>query len=287
MDHPSPAPQPRTPQSSQQHPLYTVNVDGFRLAYRRSGHGHPLLLLHGGLGDSRDWLPQLDGLAQNCQVIAVDAPGCGGSADPDRDLTPAEYADLMAGFCVALGLDHADVGGLSLGSVCTLVLHRHHPRLARSLVLASAYAGWVGSLPPEEITRRQQWAAGLFERPAEQWVPEFLATVFSADTDPDIVAATAAVVRESRPASLHLLNPMAAADLHDVLPAIDVPTLLLYGELDQRSPLPVAESMHRSIAGSQLVVVPGAGHGVAVEAPERFNAAVCEFLAHSSPNATA
>lgn len=72
------------------------------------------------------------------------------------------------------------------------------------------------------------------------------------------------------------------ADLRNVLPQISVPTLLLYGERDERSPLSVAQDLHAMIRGSQLVVVPGVGHGVNVEAPEEFNPAVREFLTDSA-----
>ena len=60
----------------------SVDVDGLRIGYRRQGRGDPLLLIHGGFSDSREWRHQLDGLSDDFDVIAVDCPGCGGSADP-------------------------------------------------------------------------------------------------------------------------------------------------------------------------------------------------------------
>jgi pimeloyl-ACP methyl ester carboxylesterase len=71
---------------------------------------------------------------------------------------------------------------------------------------------------------------------------------------------------------------MAEADLCDVLPRIEVPTLLLYGELDQRSPLKVAHELNERIPSSQLVVIKGVGHAANVEAPEEFNAQVRAFI---------
>jgi pimeloyl-ACP methyl ester carboxylesterase len=63
-----------------------------------------------------------------------------------------------------------------------------------------------------------------------------------------------------------------------VLPRIDVPTLLVYGADDVRAPMDVAERLHASIAGSELVVIDGVGHLPNVEAPERFEAEVRTFL---------
>jgi pimeloyl-ACP methyl ester carboxylesterase len=71
---------------------------------------------------------------------------------------------------------------------------------------------------------------------------------------------------------------MAAADYRPVLPTITVPTLLLYGEADVRSPLSVAKDLHAQIPESTLVVLPGAPHLAQVETPDLFNAAVRDFL---------
>jgi len=59
---------------------------------------------------------------------------------------------------------------------------------------------------------------------------------------------------------------------------VQVPALLLYGAEDVRAPVTLAQAMHSAIAGSKLVVIPGAGHILNIEAPERFNAEVRRFL---------
>jgi pimeloyl-ACP methyl ester carboxylesterase len=63
-----------------------------------------------------------------------------------------------------------------------------------------------------------------------------------------------------------------------VLPHIDVPKLLVYGDQDVRAPLTVARDLRAAISGSRLVVLPDAGHVCNVEAPDEFNAAVRDFL---------
>ncbi|HYO40746.1 MAG TPA: alpha/beta hydrolase, partial [Nocardioidaceae bacterium] len=75
----------------------------------------------------------------------------------------------------------------------------------------------------------------------------------------------------------------AEADLRPVLGLVSVPTLVLCGDRDTRAPLPVAEALHAAIPGSQLVVLDGVGHVSAVEAPERFNAAIRRFLGGTAP----
>jgi pimeloyl-ACP methyl ester carboxylesterase len=239
------------------------------------------VLLHGAFADARDWRPQLEGLSDEFTVIAWDAPGCGGSFDPPPDFGLDGYADCLAAFVDALGLERPHIGGLSFGGGLAIELFRRHPRLPRSLVLASAYAGWAGSLGREEAERRREEFLRNADRPLEDVVREFSTTLFTGSASPELVDETIdMMLGATRPAGMRAMgNAFADADLRDVLPTIDVPTLLIYGDADQRSPAsPVGEHLHAGIPGSRLVVIEGPGHVVNMEAPERFNDEVRSFL---------
>lgn len=256
-----------------------VDVDGLRIAFQRAGHGPPLVLLHGGFSDSRAWRRQLEGLSDEFTLIAWDAPGCGRSSDPPDSFGLPDYADHLARFIERLSLDKPHVLGLSFGSGLALELHRRHPHIPRALILASAYAGWAGSLPPDEVEARLERTLRDAHRSPQKWIEDYLPTFFTAAVAPEVVEATAAMMRDSRPAGLiPMVRSFAEADLRDVLPTIAVPTLLLYGDQDVRSPLTVAEDLHASIPGSRLVVLPGVGHDTNLEAPEAFNDVVRTFL---------
>jgi len=256
-----------------------VEVGALTIAYERRGDGPPLVLLHGGMSDHREWRRQLDGLSDGFTVVAWDAPGCGASSDPPETFRMADYADSLAGLIEALGLDRPHVLGLSWGSTLALELHWRRPEIPRSLVLAAAYAGWAGSLPPEEVAHRLERLLAQIERPAREWVHEYTPTLLTERAPAETVAELEAIMADSRPAGLRpMLLAMAEADLREVLPTISVPTLLLYGEEDARSPGDVAAAMHAAIPGSTLVVLPGVGHQANVEAPEAFNDAVRTFL---------
>lgn len=158
-----------------------IEVGGLRIAYERAGEGPPLLLLHGAFDDSRMWRRQLEGLSDEFTVVAWDAPGCGRSSDPPETFTPRDYVDCLAQLIEVIGLQHPHVLGLSLGSMHALELYRWRPSLPRTLVLASAYAGWVGSLSADEVERRTQQVLREVDLPPEEWVPGWIATLF---TDP-------------------------------------------------------------------------------------------------------
>jgi len=191
-----------------------------------------------------------------------------------------DYADCLAGFVHALDLERPHVGGLSWGGGLALELYRRHPQLPRSLVLASAYAGWAGSLPPEAVAERLRHVMREAELPPAQWVPGYLDGLFTDAAPPQVVQEALAMMLEARLGGMRpMAQGLAEADLREVLPRIQVPTLLLYGEADRRSPPQVVtRDLHARIPGSRLVVMPGVGHQCDMEAPDRFNAEVRSFL---------
>lgn len=257
-----------------------VEVEGLRIAYRRAGEGPPLVLLHGGPMDSREWRHQLEGLSDEFTVVAWDMPGCGQSSDPPEDFRIPDYVRSFAAFLRMLGIERPHVLGLSFGSGFALELYRAHPEIPRSLILASAYAGWAGSLPLEVVEQRKQGLLQRIEQP-DVWVREWLRTILTDAAPRELVAEVSAILADYHPAAqraLLLYSGFPEQDLRTVLPTVGVPTLLLYGDRDVRSPLNVANEMQGSIPGSKLVVIPGVGHLCDMAAPDRFNDEVRGFL---------
>jgi pimeloyl-ACP methyl ester carboxylesterase len=256
-----------------------IEVGGLDIAFERQGTGPPLVLLHGILQHSHAWRRQLDALSDEFTVVAWDAPGCGRSSDPPETYRLPEYADCLAAFVDGLGLERPNVLGLSFGAVLALELYRRHPLVPRALVLASAYAGWAGSLPARMVDLRLEQALREADLPADQFVPGWIPGLLAGSAAPELVADVVAMMSEFHPAGYRVMaHGLAEADLRDVLPRIDVPTLLLYGDADRRSPLTVAEDLHTRIPASGLVVLPGVGHLNNLEAAEIFNAEVRGFL---------
>jgi pimeloyl-ACP methyl ester carboxylesterase len=256
-----------------------AEVRGRRLAYVRTGAGEPLVLLHGGWSDHRDWSPQLSSLAGEFDLVAWDAPGCGRSDDPPGDVDLAYYADALAGLLGALDVGPVHLCGLSFGGGLALEVYHRHPHLVRSLLLVSAYAGWAGSLPPAEVEARRARVLAEAHRPPGEWMDAYLPGFFATDVPQEVLDLTREVMLDVRPAgSVPMLNAFADADLRPVLPTVTVPTLVLHPELDVRAPRYVAEALAAGIPGAELVVLPGVGHVCNLEAPHAFDAAVRTFL---------
>jgi pimeloyl-ACP methyl ester carboxylesterase len=253
-----------------------IRAAGLDVAYDRAGEGPPLVLVHGGAGDAREWRPQLTGLADDFTVIAWDEPGAGRSSDVPADFRLAGYATALAALVETLPAP-AHVCGLSWGGTVTLELYRRRPELVATLVLADTYAGWKGSLPKDEVRARVAGAERMLAAPSETFRPSFPG-LFAAEPPGDVIDLLDAVAADVRRESLRVaLAAMAEADLRDVLPSIAVPTLLLWGEFDARSPLRVAREFAQAIPHAELVIIPGAGHMSNLEHPEEFNAAIRAF----------
>ncbi len=256
-----------------------VEVGGHRIAYQRKGEGPPLVLLHGWPLNSREWRRQVDGLSDEFTVVAWDAPGAGRSSDPPETFRLPDWADCLAAFIEALGLGRSHVAGLSWGGGLALELYRRHPGALRTLILVSAYAGWAGSLPAEVVEHRLQLMLRNSELPPLQWLPALIQTLLTERATAETVDELSSIISEFHPSATKVaMRAFAEADLRDVLPHIDVPTLLLCGEEDVRASRQVWEPLHAGIPASKLVLFPGVGHMVDMEAAERFNAEVRAFL---------
>jgi pimeloyl-ACP methyl ester carboxylesterase len=262
-----------------------VDVDGLSVAYRERGTGPPLVLLHGWPLDSREWHRQLDDLSDEFRVVAWDAPGAGLSSDPPESSTLSDWAYWLADFIRVLDLAPAHVAGLSFGGGLALELFRQHPDVVNSLILISAYAGWGGSLPPDEVEARLSLMRRNSELPPTEWTPALTATLLPEGSDPSLADELARMIHDFHPAATRTsLRAFADADLRDTLPEVDVPTLLVYGELDVRSPRAVREPIHAGIPHSKLVVIPEVGHMIDMQAPERCNTEIRTFLRQITPS---
>lgn len=256
-------------------------VDGFRLAYDRVGQGECLVLCHS-LGMNREmWFQQVPAFADRYQVFTFDARGHGQSDKPAGPYSIEAMAEDLYKLLRAEGVDRAAVVGLSMGGNTAQALAAAHPEFVRALVLADTTA-WYG---PEAEKNWEQRArevetkgiGSIVEIQLGRWFSDGfrasrldLMSRFSAWLSANDVAGYTATQRA-----------LGKVDLRGELERVTCPTLVVVGEHDPATPPSMAEDLHARISGSQLLVLPGARHMSPVEQPERFNAAVLEFLAAS------
>lgn len=261
-----------------------VRVKGLNVAYRRSGSGPPIVFVHGAAEDSRTWTPQFEELQDEFTLIAWDEPGAGQSDDlPPQGFTLADYAACLAGVVDSVGLGPAHIVGLSWGSTVALELFRRHPAFVATLILTGAYAGWKGSLPADEVAARMAGVHDMLDAPSEDFKPA-LPGLFAGEPPAQFLPLLEAMEADVRRDSMRTaLSIMAVTDLNAVLPTISVPTLLLWGELDVRSPLRIAHDFEHAIPSATLVVIPECGHVTNLDRSGEFNRAVREFCRRHPP----
>jgi pimeloyl-ACP methyl ester carboxylesterase len=247
------------------------------VAYERVGEGPVLVLLHGFSHDSRVWRPQIEALQGQFTVFAWDAPGAGRSSDPPDPFVLADWADCLAACLSSAGLERAHIVGLSWGGILAQVFYGRYPSFVESLILADTYAGWKGSLPHPLSEERLAACLRDASLPPDDFVSKYLPSMFSRSPDPETSEELAGIMRDFHPSGFRLMAKACAVDTRNILPTITVPTLLLWGESDERSPITVAHQLDKEIAGARLALIPQAGHVSNLENPDAFSAEIRNF----------
>jgi pimeloyl-ACP methyl ester carboxylesterase len=254
-----------------------ATINDLRIHYERGGQGPLLILLHGIGSNARSWQHQLQGLADEYDVVAWDMRGYGSSSDPAGPYSSADLAGDVAGLLDHLGFEKAHVGGLSMGGVLALEFYGCQPQRVRSLILADTNAGQAVLSEEERQQRLDQRIAGAAEPAglARQRTPMLL----SPDASPEVIAEAEMIMAEIHPEGYrYAARAFAETDVRHVLPRIEVPTLVIWGECDTICPREDADFLTENIRGAQFELIPKAGHLSNQENPVAFNAAVRRFL---------
>ena len=158
------------------------DVDGQRFAWRESGTGPALVLLHGLSGSRLSWEPQLRDLADSCRVVAWDQPGYGDSAALDGEVTFTALADAVVDFIDVIGATQVHLCGISFGGmIAQYVAARYPQRLLSLTLLATSPAFGLDGTKPDE------WrAARMAPLDAGRQPSEFAGDVLSAIAGPHI-----------------------------------------------------------------------------------------------------
>jgi pimeloyl-ACP methyl ester carboxylesterase len=258
--------------------MLNAKVNSLSVAYRQTGDGPALVLLHGFAVDSRMWRPQLESLSDKFTVIAWDAPGAGQSSQLPETFEMGNWVDCLAGFLDAARIQRAHILGLSWGGILAQEFYRRHYARVLSLVLVDTYAGWKGSLPEQIVQERLKACLQDASLPPNEFVKKYLPGMFSESATKEIRGELASIMSDFSPIGFRLMALSSAqADTCDLLPNIRAPSLLIWGDADKRSPVSIAYHIRNAIPQARLTVIPGAGHVSNLEKPTQFNTIVRNF----------
>ncbi|MGZ3647115.1 MAG: alpha/beta fold hydrolase [Ktedonobacteraceae bacterium] len=263
-----------------------VQANGITMNYDQQGIGEPLILIPYLAADYACYAFQVADYAKHCNCISIDLRGTGETDKPEGTYSAELFADDVASFMQALGIQRAHIAGLSLGASTGMWLAAKYPEKVQSLSLHSAWPktdaflkvvveGWqvmaqqLGNVPEMIIKGIFPWC----------YTPELY------DARPDYIDALSDFVR-GRPAQpldafMRQSNAVIAHDADAQLGKIQAPTQITFGRHDMATSTRFAERL-QTIQQSELVIFEGCAHAPIYEKVDQFNQTTLEFLKRHS-----
>ena len=251
-----------------------TSIHGVKIHFEIMGEGKPLLLLHGWGGCVNSMAPIWQFFKRNFKVYVIDFPGQNNeSGVPEQAWGIPEYADVVKSFMEEQSIEQPDVIAHSFGGRVAIYLASQEPSLFRRIVLVDA----AGIKPKKTIKQRikqvvfrcgKLWLKCISSK--EQY-EERITKLRKKYASPDYLAIQTEVMRQT-------FKNVISLDLTNHLAKIQNPTLIVWGENDQDTPLYMAKIMEKKIPDAGLVVLKEAGHFSYLDKTGNFNLIVSQFL---------
>jgi pimeloyl-ACP methyl ester carboxylesterase len=260
-----------------------VTVFGFKLHYLEAGRGAPLVLLHGLGGDGSRWGPNIEPLAKDFHVFALDQIGFGQSDKPLANYHTGMLAEFLAGFLKAVNVPKASLAGNSMGAGVALYMAVHYPEVVDRIVLAdgggfrAAPGGPPATPPTPEALRRRQIQNSV----TREETREFFRILFhdkSLVTDRMVDDQYAMRLRSAFTITKMQEAGDRASLSEQEVRSVKAPTLVLWGKYDELANPAGADRLERTIPGAKKVIIDNCGHMPQLEKADEFNRLVREFL---------
>jgi len=249
---------------------------GLSFYYVEAGAGRPLVLLHPAPFDHTVWLYQLLPLSRDFRVIAIDQRCFGRSSKPETSFPLTAYADDLEGVLDVLGIRSADLIGMSLGSIVAELFAIRCPDRVGRMVLVSTTASTASASYLQDRVKGFQThgIAGYCREAIETFFsPAFRTSALGQSLVDTFTQHTSSMNLTSL---THFYQALMDLNIIERLHDVHAPSLVVVGAED------FTEAQSRRVAagipGARLVVVPGCGRCVPVEAPGAFNHLVRDFL---------
>ncbi len=264
-----------------------VKANGININYEQQGAGEPLVLIPYLAADNACYAFQVAEYAKHFTCISIDPRGAGESDKPEGIYSTELFADDVAAFMQALGIDKAHVSGLSLGAATGLWLAAKYPDRVKSL---SLHSGWTKTDPfLKTVVEGWQALAKALGSVAEMvilgifpwcFTPELYAAKF------DYINSLAEFVR-GRPAQpldafMRQSGAVIAHDAESQLNKITAPTQITFGRHDLVTSTRFADRMTAPIRQAELLIFEGCAHAPIYENVDEFNQKTLVFLQRHS-----
>ncbi len=261
-------------------PSHRVKSDDAEIVYWMLGDGSPVVLLHPFPVNHKFWLPVAEQLSTRYRLILPDLRGHGESGIGEGPATMAKHAADISRVMDDADIARAPLIGVSIGGYALFEFWRRYRGRAAALGLCNTKAQADNA---DGRAARLQAANDVLDRGTEPFFESMLQKVLGASTRenrPDLVDAALRMMKEMSPEDVAQVQRGMAErpDSVDTLKTINVPTLLVTGEQDPMTGVNEASLMHQHISGSQIKVIPKAGHYSPWEQPQEATKILRQFL---------
>ncbi len=248
--------------------------DGLKLRYFECCEGEPLILIHG-LGDCIEgWTFQYDEFSKHFRVITLDLRGFGMSDVPES-ISVEDFARDVKNLMDHLGIEKANLLGLSMGGVVCMEFYRQYPDRVKSLILANT----LHKLPEAGRAMFEQRLKLLESSPDMTQIAEFIAEMSIHQDRPELKELVKTIIRKNnKEFYTKVTAEIGKANYEELLPKIEVPTLVITAEFDITTPPALGREIASLIPNAEIKEVSNAAHLAKIENPEEFNLYVVEFL---------
>lgn len=255
-----------------------AEVNGTKLYYEMQGKGRTVVLVHGGLVDSRMWDEQFDAFAKHYRVIRYDLRGFGRS---EFSMGPLSHIEDLYALLKFLKVEQASLVGLSLGGQVATDFTLEHPLMVEKLILSgSALRGFQYPRDPLRAAIDKAAEEQGRDKAIEMWLDYKLFA--TAKKNPVFQRRMKQMLvdnyRTWGPTPAPIVWKWPATPSIERLSEIKKPTLIIVGDQDVPNILAISDVLKDKISGARKVVVKGVSHHLNMEKPKEFNKAVLGFL---------
>tara|TARA_X000000950_G_C13908144_1_gene657819 strand:+ start:3305 stop:4126 length:822 start_codon:yes stop_codon:yes gene_type:complete len=244
------------------------------------GEGDLVIFLHGIGGNKRNWLSNFESFSKHFKTVAWDARGYGESDDYDGELNFDDFAQDLNKVIEYFSRKKAHIVGLSMGGRIAFTFFKNFPSKVASLVLCDTHKGFKHFTEEQqnEFIRLRKEPLISGKEPSDI-APIVAKTLIGNINNSDVYEQLVdSMNRLHKLSYIKSIEASVKSDHTDILHKIDVPTLVVVGELDTLTPPDLAKEIANEIPNAKLEIISGAGHLSNIEQPDIFNNKVIKFL---------
>lgn len=251
---------------------------GARLYYESAGKGKTLVLIHGGLADSRLWDDQFGEFAKHYRVVRYDLRGFGRSDFPAGAFS---HVDDLYALLKYLKVEKASLAGVSLGGMIAADFTLEHPEMVEALILTSS--GLRGDKSPrneKSLAAYKMAETEGREKAIELWMehPFFVTGKNIRNYQKRTRQMLSDNYKYWGPTPQIIQLNWGKQPTIERLAEIKAPTLIVAGDKDAPQIISISQTLQKNISNAQGIVIPGVSHHLVMEKPREYNRIVLKFL---------